>query len=139
MRPIEFCAEECERQQVSPMHVWYMYQAWEKVSEPTWKLTVDNVIELGCIIEPNKVSGLRQVQVQIGNDIPMSWRLVPAALRGIILHGEDLTPEEFYSHFEIIHPFEDGNGRVGALLYNFRRGGGNILWPTTPPDLFSSE
>ena len=43
---------------------------------------------------------------------------------------------EWYRCFEIIHPFEDGNGRVGKILYNWWLG--TLDDPEFPPDLFGS-
>lgn len=42
-----------------------------------------------------------------------------------------LTPAEFYRELMYIHPFKDGNGRVGALVYNMLNG--TINNPVDPP------
>lgn len=34
----------------------------------------------------------------------------------------DVDADQFYQMFEDIHPFKDGNGRVGSLLWNLKMG-----------------
>lgn len=45
-----------------------------------------------------------------------------------------LTPIEFYKMFEEIHPWDDGNGRVGSLLFNLVNG--TIMDPIHPPKIW---
>ena len=45
-----------------------------------------------------------------------------------------MTPEEAYKEFQIIHPFEDGNGRVGKIIYNKLKN--SLDNPTFPPIFF---
>ena len=44
----------------------------------------------------------------------------------------NITPEVFYQRFEEIHPCHDGNGRVGALLYNWLQA--TLNDPVHPPE-----
>lgn len=48
------------------------------------------------------------------------------------LNGSGLTANEFYQTLMWIHPWQDGNGRVGALVYNMLNG--TINNPVVPPE-----
>ena len=62
-----------------------------------------------------------------GNDATTDFRDIPKAMSDLMnwFHGElskDIYPPilalRFYCRFEKIHPFLDGNGRVGRILFN---------------------
>jgi len=69
----------------------------------------------------------RNLQVFIGNSIPPKPGEVPNKIANLLkwytLNKNKLHPiilaAYFHSEFEKIHPFVDGNGRVGRLLMNF--------------------
>jgi hypothetical protein len=50
---------------------------------------------------------------------------------------DEMTPLEFYKEFETVHPFVDGNGRVGKVLYCWLLG--ELLNLSFPPPLWEAE
>lgn len=61
----------------------------------------------------------RDVDVKVGAHRPPDWQLVPHLMEDLELEWDfdDLAGlKGWYADFETIHPFQDGNGRVGGIV-----------------------
>ena len=75
----------------------------------------------------SQIGKYRTVQVFIGNSVPPKPEEVPNKVARLLkwysINKKKLHPivlaSYFHTEFEKIHPFVDGNGRVGRLLMNF--------------------
>lgn len=88
------------------------------------KLVVVNTIRLDLI---SQIGRYRTVQVYVANSIPPKPQDVSNEMARLLkwysINKKKLHPlvlaSYFHTEFEKIHPFVDGNGRVGRLLMNF--------------------
>ncbi|MFH1246953.1 MAG: Fic family protein [Candidatus Micrarchaeota archaeon] len=76
-------------------------------------------------IHPEIAGQYKKVDNVIGNSSTTSWREVRSEMKKLLFwlkrNKKAYGPEvalEFHWRFEAIHPFEDGNGRVGRILLN---------------------
>lgn len=154
---VRFCTDEVERQRADPDAVCWMVEAWLMARRRFEKtpplalstsLTPEIIADWGRRVEPTKnAKGFRDCEVRVGphrcpppQDVPIvmarfvsaipndkGWPLCPP-----VGHG---TAEHAYYIFQIIHPFADGNGRTGKILFNWLRG--SLNRPEMPPNFFN--
>lgn len=141
---VNFCAEEVERQGRGPIQVAWMVEAWmHAVSD--WHrafaserdgLLLDHITVLGSIVEKeNKAGSWRKVNVRVGTRLCPNVAEVKDLMDRWAENLDSMTPEEAYKELMLIHPFVDGNGRVGKIVYNALKG--TLDAPQMPPNFFN--
>ncbi len=128
---ISFCAAEVEHQEDKPMMVYNMLHAWNIVARDIQlgkyqNLTIREMLTPGYVrylamcVHPYK-GFIRKGPVVINNrTVGPHYQGIPRLME-ILFSKETLTnlsPTQVYIEFEKIHPFSDGNGRVGLILFN---------------------
>lgn len=148
---IKFCCEEITRQRDTTMSVPDLVTAWNdalEVSEASGRVTCDvydvlttpMIERWGFLAKPHLNSkGFRRHNIQVADYIAPDWRDVPRLIERLVdhIHSGALTPAQAYYEYEMVHPFADGNGRTGKILYNFLLG--SLLDPQMPPNFFGHD
>lgn len=146
---VQFCAIEARLQMSGELSVAWMIDGMIYAQNmQDLKPTVTDVINLGRLVEPNdNAIGFRTCGVQIGHDIKMDWEDIPRqmvnlmeAVRDGAFDPRPVRPgisttrnsgaNEFFKAYEEVHPFRDGNGRTGVILFNWLNGTlDKPVWP----------
>jgi hypothetical protein len=142
---VTYCAEEVGRQyaysddaQTAARAVGWMVDAWVwAMRKREWGhvVTLKTIEKLGEIVEPGRnARGIRRVGVRVGDHVCPSPSDVPRLLSRWVDMQTAMTASEAYKEYELIHPFVDGNGRTGKILFNWL--GGTLDAPTMPPNFW---
>lgn len=141
---VAWAAQECEWQQSGEMSVVHMLDGWDFMHhKPPDLLTVELVQILGGIVEPRHNTGdnWRTCGVRVGMSIKPHQQEVPDLMErhiALIQDAEDwlnADADEWFRIYEEIHPFRDGNGRTGNILWNWLNG--TLDNPKFPPNLWA--
>ena len=134
---LTYCAEEVERQGDGPLEVVYLVTAWLDATEQKHQgepLTLERIVSWARTIEPDANRyGMRTCAVRVGTRLCPDWQDVPRLLK-TFMESMPSEPDKAYLAFEVIHPFRDGNGRTGKLLYNWLCD--SLEHPVMPPNFF---
>lgn len=126
------CAVECERQQTDLEEVGFLIAAYAAIWQDDDAFReVESFQKIGAIVEPYKNRfGFRTTPVTFQDggssasavQIPRMMELLVEMIGSMWQGNEDISIDDCVKEFLWIHPFRDGNGRVGFLLQNYLDG-----------------
>lgn len=122
---LNWLCELVQRNNGTPMEVYRVVRAYTDAQREADELggilhpTADAIHAIGRKVHHLNRYGFRDTSLKIGGG-----KIIPAANFASELDNlcEDymddvLGPDEWYYWFQILHPFLDGNGRVGAIVW----------------------
>jgi Fic family protein len=110
-------------------------EAWAYI-EMKKQIKIEDILEVHRLLmkrlRPDIAGRFRDCNVRVGGHIPPDWTLVSGLLYDLLpsINNVHKVPSDntkasviniIHTWFEEIHPFEDGNGRVGRIIWQWQR------------------
>ena len=115
----EWAADECRRQKVGKDRIAMMLEAEKILQKCGSKFSERDLLKAAAAVEPRNSKGYRRTPVTFANGgnstAPDS---IQRAMEQLFKFRPSLSPKDFCYELLRIHPFEDGNGRLTACVYN---------------------
>jgi len=100
----------------SSLRAWNYLKQHDTLTEEVIKTTHNKILHNR---QPEIAGGFRNIHVRVGQDTPPAPIKVPDLIAELLTITPETHPEAINWHvrFEKIHPFADGNGRIGRIIY----------------------
>lgn len=145
---VRFCSIEAKLQMSGEISVLWMVDAWRYAIATSQNFsgvgrymlpTAADVVTLGRLVEPHENhNGFRKHGVRVGRDIYPDWGNIPVQIMHLMDEVQNgIDPVVFFKAYEEVHPFGDGNGRTGVLLFNWLNG--TLMNPVWAPNFWNDH